>query len=97
LLKLVDDFCDRTLETTIHLYLCRNTLDTLAQTLPPNSVVVMGGSRWWFGDARWIARSLRSIGHQVIYVTTRTGRSAAREPNRVLQAIARTEQARKHA
>ena len=94
LLKLVDDSCDRSLQTTVHLYLCRNALDTLAQTLPRNSVVVMGGGRWWFGDAQWLARSLRSIGHHVIYVANRP---AASDPNRVLEAIARTEQARKHA
>ena len=94
LLDLVKGSCNGAVETMIHLLLCRNALDTLAQTLSPNSVVVIGGSRWWFSDAHWLARSLRSIGHQVIYVS---GTSNAREPNRVLQAIARAEQARKHA
>lgn len=48
------------IETTIHLYLCRDRLDTLGQVLEPNSLVVIGGKRWWPNDARWMARMLRS-------------------------------------
>jgi hypothetical protein len=56
-------------ETTVHLYLCRDRLDTLGQVLEPHSLVVIGGKRWWPDDARWVARMLRALGHRVIHVT----------------------------
>lgn len=93
LVKLVSGCSDGGIETTIHLYLCRDVIDTLAQVLPPNSLVVMGGGRW-FCDAHWIAKSLKSIGHQVIFAS---GKSASRKPTRARETGARVEQVRKHA
>jgi hypothetical protein len=94
LLDLVNAGCDGAVGTTIQLYLCRNALDTLAQVLPPNSVAVIGGSRWWFSDTRLIAKMLRSIGHQVILDSKK---SAARDVKRRFEAGSRAEEVRKHA
>jgi hypothetical protein len=81
-------------ETVVQLYFCRDRLDTLGQVLKPNSLVVIGGPRWWLSDAQWIARALRSIGHQVIYVS---GKSVSTGSERLFAARTRTEQAREHA
>ena len=43
-------------ETTIHLYLCRDRFETLLSVLKPGSLVVIGGrQRWW-----WPTRKRRS-------------------------------------
>lgn len=94
LLELVNACCNGAVVTTIELYLCRNALDTLGQVLPPNSVVVIGGSRWWFSDTRLIAKMLRSIGHQVILDSNK---NAARDVKRNFEAGSKAEEVRKHA
>ena len=77
LLDLVRQEVQGSIETTAHLYLCRDQLDTLGQVLAPNSLVVIGGWRsWWPTDAAWIARMLRSIGHQVIWANSTGGTHA---------------------
>jgi hypothetical protein len=58
-------------ETIVQLYLCRDRLDTLGQVLRPNSLVVIGGKRWWPNEASYIAKLLRSVGHHVIFVPPR--------------------------
>jgi hypothetical protein len=55
-------------ETSFHLYLCRDGLETLGQVLEPNSLVVIGSKRLWPNNASFIAWMLRSIGHHVIFV-----------------------------
>jgi len=77
LIDLVRQQAQGPIETTVHLYLCRDKLDTLGQVLAPNSLVVIGGRRrWWPSDAAWIARMLRSVGHEVIWANVNGGAHA---------------------
>ena len=55
-------------EMTVHIYLCRDQLETLAAVLQPHSVVVVGGRRrWWSTPEKRLARKLRRVGHEVIF------------------------------
>src|ERR1019366_6823868 len=52
-------------EPSVHLYLCRDQVETLLQALRPNSLVVIGGRKhWWPTAERRMARALRSKGHR---------------------------------
>jgi hypothetical protein len=58
-------------ETRVHLYLCRNPLDTLMTVLKPHSLVVLGGrKRWWPAAEKSLARKLRRAGHEVVFTET---------------------------
>ena len=56
-------------ETTVHVYLCRDQLEVLLKVLKPHSLVVIGGrKRWWWPTAEErLERSLRHAGHEVIF------------------------------
>jgi len=55
-------------ETTVHIYLCRDPLETLPAVLHPHSVVVLGGRRrWWPTAEQRLARKLQRVGHKVIF------------------------------
>jgi hypothetical protein len=57
-------------ETKVHIYLCRDKLQTLNAVLSPGSIVVVGGRRrWWPTKDELLARQLRS-GHEVIFKET---------------------------
>ena len=61
-------------EPSVHLYLCRDQVETLLQVLSPNSLVVIGGRKhWWPTAERREARALRSKGHRVVFVSLKTG------------------------
>jgi hypothetical protein len=65
----LDDF-----EPSVHLYVCRNQVETLLQVLTHNSLIVIGGRRhWWPTAERRVARALRSKGHRVVFVGLKTG------------------------
>jgi hypothetical protein len=56
-------------EHTVHLYICRDGIETLLHVLRPNSLVVIGGRRrWWPTAAARMARRLRANGHRVAFV-----------------------------
>jgi hypothetical protein len=56
-------------ERTIHLYVCRDWLDTLSDVLKVDSVVVIGlRKRWWPTSASRLARALRANHNRVIVV-----------------------------
>lgn len=56
-------------EQTIHLYICRDWVETLLEVLRPNSVVVIGCRKCWWptGESRMV-RALRAKGHRVVLV-----------------------------
>jgi hypothetical protein len=56
-------------ETTVRLYLCRDSVETLKGALPPKSLVVIGGPKrcWPFNREKRLAKSLRRAGHEVIF------------------------------
>lgn len=59
------------LERTIHLYICRDWVDTLSEVLKPDSVVVIGiHKRWWPTSASRLVRALRANHNRVILVNT---------------------------
>src|ERR1019366_9439298 len=61
-------------EPSVHLYLCRDQVETLLQVLSPNSLVVIGGRKhWWPTAERRMARALRSKGHRVVFVGLKRG------------------------
>ncbi len=61
-------------EATAHLYFCRDREKALLQVLEQNALVVIGGrKRWWPTDADRLVRALRSAGHRVIFVDSRSG------------------------
>jgi hypothetical protein len=58
-------------DTTVHLYLCRDRTVAVLNALDPHSMVVMGGpKRWWPTPESRLARKLRHAGHEVILVET---------------------------
>ena len=59
-------------ETSVHIYLCRDKLQTLNAVLGPGSLVVVGGRtrRWWPTRDQLLARKLRRLGHEVIFKET---------------------------
>lgn len=60
------------LERSIHLYVCRDWVDTLLEVLKPNSVAVMGLRRRWYPTAESrLARVLRKKGIRVLLVDPR--------------------------
>ena len=62
---------DRELETTVHVYLCRDRDETIRQALLPESIVVVGSrKRWWRKAEKALARVLRRDGHHVILFDT---------------------------
>lgn len=57
------------LERTIHLYICRDWLDTLSDVLKPDSLVVIGlRKRWWPTSASRLAHALRANHNRVIVI-----------------------------
>jgi hypothetical protein len=59
-------------ETTVHIYLCRDWSDALSVLLRPQSLVVIGArTRWWPTRERRLARRLRRSGHKVILTETK--------------------------
>ena len=63
-----------TFEPSVHLYLCRDQVETLLQVLSPNSLVVIGGRKhWWPTAERRVARALRSKGHRVVFIGVKRG------------------------
>ncbi|HEY7334985.1 MAG TPA: hypothetical protein VH639_08885 [Bryobacteraceae bacterium] len=58
-------------ETTLHVYLCRDRWQTLESVLSAHSLVVLGGRRlWWSTPESRLARKLRQAGHEVILMET---------------------------
>jgi len=52
---------------SIHVYLCRDRLQTLLQVLQPHSVIVVGTRKRWFPTKpERLARALRKNGHHVL-------------------------------
>jgi hypothetical protein len=63
-----------TFEPSVHLYLCRDQIETLLQVLRPNSLVVIGGRKhWWPAAERRMAKALRSKGHRVVFIGLKRG------------------------
>jgi hypothetical protein len=61
-------------EPSVHLYLCRDQVETLLQALSPNSLVVIGGRKhWWPTAERRVAKGLRSKGHRVVFIGLKRG------------------------
>lgn len=61
-------------EPSVHLYLCRDQIETLLQVLRPNSLVVIAGrKRWWPPAERRMAKALRSKGHRVVFIGLKRG------------------------
>ena len=58
-------------ETSVHIYLCRDRFETLAEALQPGSVVVLGGrKRWWHTKDERLAGKLRAAGYEVLFKET---------------------------
>jgi hypothetical protein len=63
--------CQSPVETKVRIFLCRDRLEILNSVLSPRSLVVVGGRRrWWPTAERWLARKLRTLGHEVVYTET---------------------------
>lgn len=56
-------------ETSVHIYLCRDKLPTLISVLKPGAIVVLGGrkGRWWLTSDEILANALRRAGYEVIF------------------------------
>jgi len=78
LCKLVGQWEQERTEPSIHLYVCRDRVDTMLLVLRPNSLVVIGDrKRWWPTAMSRMARILRAKGHRVVVVDVKgktTGR-----------------------
>ncbi len=58
------------IETRIDIWLCRDVRQCIYEGLLPNSLVVVGGRQsWWpLTYEKRLARSVRSRGHQVVFI-----------------------------
>ena len=55
-------------ETSVHIYLCRDRFQTLTSVLKTGSIVVLGGRRrWWPTKDESLARQLRRAGYEVLF------------------------------
>lgn len=75
--KLLRDLVGRinqqTFESTVHLYVCRDRIETYLDVLKPNSLVLIGGrDHFWPTAASRMAKELRLNGHDVVFVETAT-------------------------
>jgi hypothetical protein len=59
-------------ETSVHVYLCRDRTQTLKSVLDPGSIVLLGGRkrRWWPTCDEALARELRRADFEVIFTET---------------------------
>jgi hypothetical protein len=65
--RLVEIASASPIETTVHLCMCRQRLETLIALLRPCSLLVIGGHKsWWPTEEEKLARELRRAGHAVI-------------------------------
>ena len=56
-------------EPCVHLYECRDRIETFLQVLEPHSLVVICGRKhWWPTAESRMAKALRSKGHRVVFV-----------------------------
>lgn len=61
-------------EPSIHLYQCRDRVETLLRVLSPNSLVVIGARKhWWPTAESRVAKALRSKGHRVVFIGLKPG------------------------
>ncbi len=61
-------------EPSVHLYQCRDQVETLLHVLSPNSLVVIGGRKhWWPTPERRVAKALQSKGHRVVFIGLQPG------------------------
>lgn len=57
------------LECTAHLYICRDSVDTLSEVVKPDSIVVIGvRKRWWPTATTRLARAFRANHGRVIVI-----------------------------
>lgn len=57
---------EQTVATAVELYFCRDKNETIRKVLKPESLVVIGGRKWWPAPENRLARLLRRDGHRVI-------------------------------
>jgi hypothetical protein len=80
LCKLVDQREGKGPELSVHLYVCRDQIETMLLVLRPNSLVVIGDrKRWWPTAMSRIAGILRAEGHRVVVVDVK-GKATGRRP-----------------
>jgi hypothetical protein len=54
-------------EIRVHLYLCRDGMETLKAVLKPHSLIVIGAlKRFWPTREKGLARRLRRMGHEIV-------------------------------
>jgi hypothetical protein len=80
LCKLVDQREAKGPELSVHLYVCRDQIETMLLVLRPNSLVVIGDrKRWWPTAMSRMAGILRAEGHRVVVVDVK-GKATGRRP-----------------
>lgn len=68
-LLLVTGVCASGQEIVIQIILCRDRDEGLRRAIPARSLVIVGARRcWWARSERRLARRLRSLGHEMIFV-----------------------------
>ncbi|HXJ93505.1 MAG TPA: hypothetical protein VMT20_11555 [Terriglobia bacterium] len=76
-LSLVSEFALNVNDTRVQICLCRDQLECLSRLITAPSIVFLGGqnSSWWRRERR-LARGLRALGHEVIFVDQKERRHA---------------------
>jgi hypothetical protein len=71
--RLLSQLLDRQeADITAQVYLCRDPDTAIRDALEPNSIVIIGGHRWWWLSKTWsLARLLKREGHEVIFAGAR--------------------------
>jgi hypothetical protein len=60
---------DQEVDTSVQIYLCRDSVETLNQVLPAGAAVVIGGrKRWWRTAEQRLARALSQRGRTIYFL-----------------------------
>lgn len=71
-LALTSEFAAGGHDVVIEVCLCRDAQDCLVRSVSPRSLILVGGrDSWWSTPERKMTRSLRALGHEVIFVEQR--------------------------
>ncbi len=77
--ELVERFGSAARQYVLHIYVCRNRIDTLLRVLRPSSLIVIGGRRriWPTAESR-LSKAVAAAGHSVAFVNLTARRIEAR-------------------
>ena len=76
-LSLLPEICLSAGPTTVQICLCRSRRECWSGASPPGSLILIGGrNSWWRRSEKRLARRMRALGYEVVFVSAEEGRNA---------------------